>query len=342
MAIQQNEYKRLPGRGSNTRGSFSIGGGNSKLYLGGDHLLRVNSNGWTENYRRFYFTDIQALTISLTSRRLIWNIVHAVLCALFLLWLLDVDNTPGRVTLAVIAFFFGMFFLINTLRGPTCRARIQTRIGEELLPSLGRLSKTRKVVDLIRPHIQAVQGELNPGEIPGKFAELGNQTASIVRRASLPGQNSYRGAVHTWLVSVLLMEVAAIAVNIFDPGLLAAFLILCTMPAVAVLAVAALVKQGDSHLGTGVKSITWISLAHVVLSFAAGYVMMIFVVIKNPKLGNNQMAIFKAMSTLIPLWIHEVYGCIAVFALVLAVAGLALLWSSQAAADSGAETSSQP
>ena len=96
----ENEYIRLPGRGSVNEGFFTSASGKSRLFLGKDHLLRVNSNGWTENYRRFYFTDIQAVVVSLTNWRLIWNIVHAVIFALFILWLLKVENVPGRVTLA--------------------------------------------------------------------------------------------------------------------------------------------------------------------------------------------------------------------------------------------------
>ena len=84
MATKQKEYQRLPGQSS-----FFIVGVRSKLYLAKDHLLRVNSNGWTENYRRFYFTDIQAIVVNLTDgRRLSGFVVHFILCALCVVWLL--------------------------------------------------------------------------------------------------------------------------------------------------------------------------------------------------------------------------------------------------------------
>ena len=141
MAKQENEYQRLPGRSS----FFLII--RSKLYLGKDHLLRVNSNGWTENYRRFYFSDIQSVVVSLTKGQWVWVIVHLIFCALFILWLLWVENTPGRVILGCIALFFGVKVLTNVLAGRTCITKIQTRVGTERLPSpaagprRGRLSR---------------------------------------------------------------------------------------------------------------------------------------------------------------------------------------------------------
>src|SRR2546426_6411511 len=57
------EYLRLPGRGR-PRGLRALLTGPSTLWMGGDHLLAVDSNGWRETYRRFGYRDIQAILIT--------------------------------------------------------------------------------------------------------------------------------------------------------------------------------------------------------------------------------------------------------------------------------------
>ena len=57
------EYLRLPGRGR-PRGLRALLTGPSTLWMGGDHLLAVDSNGWRETYRRFDYRDIQAILIT--------------------------------------------------------------------------------------------------------------------------------------------------------------------------------------------------------------------------------------------------------------------------------------
>ena len=163
MATEQNEYVRLPGRGS-----FIIVGTNSRLYLGKDHLLRVNSNGWTEKYRRFYFTDIQAIVVNCTNERAIWASIHGMFFTLFAVLTVAIHDNVARVVLGAIAFFFCQRLLVHLLRGPMCAAQIQTRLGAELLPSIKRMAGARKILDLLQPRIDAAQGTLNQTETPGQ------------------------------------------------------------------------------------------------------------------------------------------------------------------------------
>ena len=47
-------------------------GSSSRIYLGEDHLLSVESNLSTEKYYRFYFSDIQAIIVRRTDRAALW------------------------------------------------------------------------------------------------------------------------------------------------------------------------------------------------------------------------------------------------------------------------------
>ena len=156
----QKEYRRLPGQNS----LFFVGE-RSRLYLGKDHLLRVTSNGWTESYRRFYYTDIQAVVVRVTHWIWIWSLIHGALCIVFVLFLLADDDTGDRVIHGSIAGFFGALFLFNLFAGTTCETQIQTRVGTETLPSLKRLPKTRRALGMLQFEIDAVQGQLNPADM---------------------------------------------------------------------------------------------------------------------------------------------------------------------------------
>ena len=86
---QPGNYRKLPGRGNRRDGGF-IGGTfrQSRLWLGQDHLLSVDSTLSSQDLKRFYFRDIQAITVRRTHTGRTWNIVNAVLTAIFCLWAL--------------------------------------------------------------------------------------------------------------------------------------------------------------------------------------------------------------------------------------------------------------
>lgn len=156
MARKEQEYKGLPGNGW----SIAIVQYNSRLYLAKDHLLRVNASSFSENYRRFYFTDIQGIVVSQTNGRIIWSVVNAVLLGIFLLSAISVDEIWGWVVFGSLAMVFAILFIVNLLRGPTCRVLIQTRVGLEPLASLRRISLARRAIEILKTQIQAVQGDL--------------------------------------------------------------------------------------------------------------------------------------------------------------------------------------
>ena len=54
-------YRRLRGRGRRGGRFFAIAAPLSTAWVGPDHLLAVDMFGASEDYRRFYFREIQAL-----------------------------------------------------------------------------------------------------------------------------------------------------------------------------------------------------------------------------------------------------------------------------------------
>ena len=77
MPRAPKEYQRLPGRGTLLDGDkwYATSRAMCTVWLGRDHLLLVSRAGYTENYKRFYFRDIQAIIIRKTVTSLIGNTV---------------------------------------------------------------------------------------------------------------------------------------------------------------------------------------------------------------------------------------------------------------------------
>jgi uncharacterized integral membrane protein len=154
----------------------------SGLWLGDDHVLLVEATGYTENYKRFYFRDIQAITVQATERGRIWNIIlGGILLLIVLVIIFTIPKTTpanwtgeqvaGEITLGGFAAIFAVAFLANFLAGPTCKTHLRTAVQTEELPSLSRVRQTGKVIGKIRPLIVAAQGELSGAEVVVRLQE---------------------------------------------------------------------------------------------------------------------------------------------------------------------------
>ncbi len=152
MAKEPKLYRRLPGRGTSVVHYVT-------LYQGPDHLLQVSSTGYSENYKRFYYRDIQAITFQKTSLGKILNGIWIFLAAAFALPTFDM-NSGGAIVMWIIAGIFLLLLALNLFAGPTSSCYIRTAVQTERLPSLKRIKATRKMLDRIKPLIFAAQGEL--------------------------------------------------------------------------------------------------------------------------------------------------------------------------------------
>lgn len=147
-------YRRLPGRNF-TRYS---------LWMAKDHVLNLRRRAFSEDYKRFYFQDIQAIITQKTATGKVLNSIWALLAGLF--GLAAYGSAGDRVsTLWVFSGIFWLVLFINYLLGPTCRCRIITGVQRSQLPSLSRLKTAEKVIGIMRRGIQKTQGKPNAEEM---------------------------------------------------------------------------------------------------------------------------------------------------------------------------------
>ena len=160
--MSTDHYQKLPGRGATWTGP-------SRLWQGGDHVLLVLTRGYVENYRRFFFNDIQAVIVRRTHTGKIWNALWALTTAFFMFIALQLDGGAAW-TLWGLSAPFAIALLLNLLLGPTCACHLRTAVQTERLPALSRVRAARQFLARIEPLIQAAQGELTPSQIEAELA----------------------------------------------------------------------------------------------------------------------------------------------------------------------------
>ena len=192
--MPEKEYQRLtPAR---SRSEYAVAfTSRSSLWLGKDHLLCIDSSGYTETYKRFYFRDIQTVIIVKSKRRVIWNWVLGPLTAIFLVLLLGSlpytgstgsnSNLGEIVFFAFLGFIFALPLLINNILGPSCVCHLRTAVQIEELPPLNRLRRARKALNRLRPFMVAAQGGLPPEEISARMRAAVASPDSVAPRPTV-------------------------------------------------------------------------------------------------------------------------------------------------------------
>src|SRR3954468_9539443 len=171
--MAEKEYRRFGPRGRRKGEPFTW----TTLWLGRDHILQVEHTGYSEEYRRFYFADIQSITMRKDKRALQWTITFLVMIAAgagLALYMGVSDGTPGALVLRyAVATWVALWLLllvINLIKGPGCICYIQTAVQQEQLPSLKRVKKSRKIIARLRELIGSAQGLLNSEEARARYA----------------------------------------------------------------------------------------------------------------------------------------------------------------------------
>ncbi len=279
MSTENVKYVKLPGSG-NRESNFMVRGGGVKLWLGPDHILAVESDGYNENYKRFYLKDIQAIAIRRTADG---KVINLLLCLpLFFFGLLGIfnDEPVANGVFLFLAFIVLLFLVINVARGTTCQATLFTAVQAEPLVTLNRLKNARKVLDRLKPLIAEAQGELKAEEMNLDGAADGGPAAApaaVVLEPEVP----YRGKVHWVLSWVALADVPATAfVALIGPDLSRIHSLL-QMGAILVISIIALNKQKNTTLPVGLKRVPVVLLTGLIVCFIASFVMGMYMAITD-------------------------------------------------------------
>lgn len=291
MAQRVQEYQKLPG----IKKGFLVG--KYTLYQGKDHLLHIFSRFGGEDYKRFYFSDIQAI---ITRKTVVGKVQNIILGCFMLMFLVPVFFFDGgwSVFYAAVCGLMCVLLLINFLRGPTCDTKLLTAVQTEKLHSLRRLKTACRVMDRLQACIQPVQGTLKPEDL--NKIPLRPIDRHAPNRPGTISTGSATGRVHLILFGLLLFEGMLSAMEFFIthvvPTVLGSVGSLC----LGICVILALVKQHDSSLSGSLRAITWTCLGLVCAKFALGYVVGIVFAMRNPSMAYNQWEVIKSIANLSP------------------------------------------
>jgi hypothetical protein len=135
-------------------------GGYTQLWLASDHLLLLSNTRLSEQYKRFAFSDIQAIVVTQLPPQLVLQIVMiAAAIAWMGLWFF-VDSRFARWAIEISGALALLWPIIDIARGPRCRCFLRTRVSGELLDPVYRMKTADHFLALIRPVIESAQGAL--------------------------------------------------------------------------------------------------------------------------------------------------------------------------------------
>jgi hypothetical protein len=243
-----------------------VAGGWLSLHLASDHLLLRQSGGFTESYRRFYFNDIEAITIRKTYRWWAWNL--ALGFALFLCIVPMVFDKPPHYVAIPLGSILGSILLLHLLHGPTCVTHLKTKVQTRPLP-LRRTWKALRVVRQLSEKITAAQADI---AITTVSTAAGAPTATAPTNAgeppALPNEIATAGEA-TWLqISMVGALVLTGTVALLEwwwhiPGV--AYFVYALALANLGLAISVLVQQRRQRLQNQVTIAAWAStVSHAV------------------------------------------------------------------------------
>ena len=304
----EQSYRRLPGRA----GLFI----RHSLWMAPDHLLRVRAHPFGQEYRRYYFKDIQALVMTeLVNPTAYFLYGFAALFALLSFLLFSIQHQVwGTLSAfpAIILFYWGW-------RTPDCACRIQTRVSTDRLPSLGKFRSARRAIAVVQTDVERVQGALDPGKLQSQAA---NVTAP--RTTDIPELRHARGSAHWVLFALMLLRgIQILAALGFAIKSVAYGLVGDAVGAAVVLtAIFAALEQRRTALTRSVKwivygTLIWQALSFVVALGFGGYVGLQMALKRYGPLTNIESA-------------TRLYQFVNAAAyLLLAIAGMILLWRHQ-------------
>ena len=208
MADAGRIYRKLPGR----RRGFIF---SASLWAGADHILSVKSTRFQEQYKRFYFRDIQAIVITRVPRFVISPPLLAV--ALLLVGVLIYSYSlrlAAPVRLAplagwpwlLLAALTAVWIYISAAQSCTCR--LYTAVSREDLPSLYRMWTARKALAELERQIAQVQGVFTQDWADAvDLRTLG--PADAAGGPSAPGRWAATARSRTWVSDIFVFSLFA-------------------------------------------------------------------------------------------------------------------------------------
>lgn len=288
MARKSRMYRKLSGSG------FSLMLTRS-LWQGPDHLLWVEGSLTQEQYKRFYFADIQALVLRRTHRRTLWAIVWG---AFFLLSGAIAQFGSGtNFAVIVMAALFLVILVVHWLLGPGCEVFLQTAVQMQKLTTLVRERKAIEVMNRIKAAAEQAQGGLIESTVSTARAStytMGDGHEHDQMASTSHDTGTYDSRLHWALFGCLLI---AGLLRIAQYRIEAVLLLVADILGLAcalVLSIIVLVRWQNHVKGTMLSLAGWLSMIFAALHGMFVYGIFMAASVQNPQMAYNAWALLRA------------------------------------------------
>ena len=256
-----------------------------ELWLCDDHLLCIKHAVFVETYQRFYYRDIESITVTVTKRFWILNLLFGSSLVFGIILLVSGAPMPAFCVFVVI---WLIPTLINIAYGTTCKTELRTRVNTRSCTSLRRLRSTKKAIALLNERIRAAQmtdAETVPPPVPAapEAADMPTEPpaveetvaepppAAAVIDAPPPMPPAERVNLRWHQITVVLLAIQAlIALNIaLYPQFSLSMLLVMFLFVSSGFAVPALIAQRRSNVPHPAKVACW---SASLFQFIVGYV----------------------------------------------------------------------
>jgi hypothetical protein len=129
----------------------------STLWMAADHLLMVQSTGFTEDYARVWFRDIKGFFVVKSERQFWWGVMWGGFVLVSLLVSIVATFRGVWVVRVFLLLPSVVGFAWNLLLGATCRVFVVTHVQTARLPSIVRRRKAQKLLARLEPLIRSQQ-----------------------------------------------------------------------------------------------------------------------------------------------------------------------------------------
>jgi hypothetical protein len=150
---RQAHYRKIASTGWVSR---LVPGVRSTIYVGDDHLLHAKQIMLFEKYRRFYFSEIEAISFSKSNRWIWFSVLWGFLLFCSLFWYLG-HGTWYYAVGGAFSFVFGALLLSNLVGGPTYVVYLQTAAQIRRLRPVERENQLVMFQQIVVPMIMLAQ-----------------------------------------------------------------------------------------------------------------------------------------------------------------------------------------
>ncbi len=268
------------------------------LWRAPDHLLTVRCVMGQESYKRFDYRDIQGILVRRTGTHHIWTALAGIAVLASAAVALVVDR--GSAFLWGLAAVCALALSVHLWKGPSCRSHLQTAVQTERLGAIRRVKQAERLLALLVPKIEAVQGRLSIESLAAHSLKAAARPAAPAGGGPTPiavDPGRCVGAMAGLLAACGFAYAVPFAFQHWSVSLLGGLL---TM-GLAVPVIMCLVRLGDHGRSGPLGRIAWGALAFVVSRFAIGYVASFVFAMRHPGITvAGQWQMVRAMAEISP------------------------------------------